>query len=160
MDATLQYLLGLLDLEPIEQDIFRGASHDWVIPRVFGGQVAAQALVAACRTVPEERLPHSLHSYFLRPGDVSKPIVYEVDRIRDGGSFTTRRVVAVQSGKAIFNLAASFQTTEKGFEHQEAMPAAPDPETLPTDEARMKAFAARLPEAVRDRLRALLAAEE
>ena len=132
MDATLQYLLGLLDLERIERDIFRGDSHRSVIPRVFGGQVAAQALVAACRTVPEGRLAHSLHSYFLRPGDSGAPIVYTVDRIRDGRSFTTRRVVAVQHGQPIFHLSASFQETEDGLEHQEAMPAVPDPETLPT----------------------------
>ena len=130
MDATLQFLLDLLDLERIEEDIFRGHSHASVVPRVFGGQVAAQALVAACRTVPEERLPHSLHSYFLRVGDPGAPIVYTVDRIRDGRSFTTRRVVAVQHGQAIFHLSASFQRAEEGLEHQEPMPPAPDPETL------------------------------
>jgi acyl-CoA thioesterase-2 len=134
MDATLQYLLGLLDLERIEEDIFRGGSHPWVTPRVFGGQVAAQALVAASRTVPEERPPHSLHSYFLRPGDPGAPIVYTVDRIRDGHSFTTRRAVAVQHGQAIFHLSASFQRAEEGLEHQEPMPEAPDPETLPSAE--------------------------
>jgi acyl-CoA thioesterase-2 len=132
MTETLRYLLDLLDLERIEQDIFRGNSHPSVIPRVFGGQVAAQALVAACRTVPEERLPHSLHSYFLRPGDPGAPIVYDVDRIRDGRSFTTRRVVAIQHGQPIFHLSASFQVFEQGLEHQEPMPDAPDPETLPT----------------------------
>lgn len=132
MKATLEYLLGLLDLERIEEDIFRGQSHQWLVTRVFGGQVAAQALVAACRTVPRDRPPHSLHSYFLRPGDPGAPIVYTVDRIRDGGSFTTRRVVAVQHGQAIFHLSASFQRTEEGLTHQEPMPDAPDPETLPT----------------------------
>ncbi|NJQ07438.1 acyl-CoA thioesterase [Streptomyces lonarensis] len=131
MNETLARLLDLLDLEPIERDIYRGASHPSVIPRVFGGQVAAQSLVAACRTV-EDRLPHSLHSYFLRPGDPGAPIVYNVDRIRDGRSFATRRVVAVQHGQPIFHLSASFQTAEEGLAHQEPMPEAPDPETLPT----------------------------
>ncbi|MFX4291213.1 acyl-CoA thioesterase [Streptomyces bohaiensis] len=131
MNETLARLLDLLDLEPIERDIYRGKSHPSVIPRVFGGQVAAQALVAACRTV-EDRLPHSLHSYFLRPGDPGAPIVYNVDRIRDGRSFATRRVVAVQHGQPIFHLSASFQTAEEGLTHQEPMPEAPDPETLPT----------------------------
>ncbi|MCC3768728.1 acyl-CoA thioesterase II [Streptomyces sp. UNOC14_S4] len=125
-------LLGILDLERIEQDIFRGVSRPSMVPRVFGGQVAAQALVAAGRTVPADRIPHSLHSYFLRPGDPEVPIVYTVDRIRDGRSFTTRRVVAVQHGQPVFHLSASFQTDEEGLEHQEPMPSAPDPETLPT----------------------------
>ncbi|WP_329178798.1 acyl-CoA thioesterase II [Streptomyces sp. NBC_01477] len=127
----LEILLNLLDLERIEEDIFRGMSRPAVVPRVFGGQVAAQALVAAGRTVPEERGAHSLHAYFLRSGDPGAPIVYQVDRIRDGRSFTTRRVVAIQHGQPIFHLSASFQTAEEGLEHQEPMPAAPDPETLP-----------------------------
>ncbi|MFI9718140.1 acyl-CoA thioesterase [Streptomyces sp. NPDC052396] len=129
--TPLEDLLDLLDLERIEQDIFRGISRHALIPRVFGGQVAAQALVAAGRTVPEDRLAHSLHAYFLRPGDPRVPIVYTVDRIRDGRSFTTRRVVAVQHGQPIFHLSASFQTWEEGLEHQEPMPFAPDPLTLP-----------------------------
>ena len=129
---ALDGLLGLLDLERIEQDIFRGQSRSAVVPRVFGGQVAAQALVAAGRTVPEDRLAHSLHAYFLRAGDPGAPIVYTVDRIRDGRSFTTRRVVAVQHGQPIFHLSASFQAYEGGLEHQYDMPAAPDPESLPT----------------------------
>src|ERR687891_2903641 len=108
MNESLQSLLDLLDLERIEENIFRGQSRSAVVPRVFGGQVAAQALVAAGRTVPADRPAHSLHAYFLRPGDPSVPILYEVDRIRDGRSFTTRRVVAIQHGKAIFNLSASF----------------------------------------------------
>jgi acyl-CoA thioesterase-2 len=135
--TALQQLLDLLDLERVEEDIFRGDSRFAVVPRVFGGQVAAQALVAACRTVPEGRLPHSLHAYFLRPGDPGAPIVYTVDRIRDGRSFTTRRVVAVQHGQPIFHLSASCQTWEEGLEHQEPMPDAPDPETLPTAEELM-----------------------
>jgi acyl-CoA thioesterase-2 len=132
MSKSLESLLDLLDLERIEEDIFRGQSRSALVPRVFGGQVAAQALVAAGRTVPADRPPHSLHAYFLRPGDPGAPIVYEVDRIRDGRSFTTRRVVAVQHGKPIFHLSASFQTYEDGLEHQASMPDAPDPETLPT----------------------------
>jgi acyl-CoA thioesterase-2 len=135
--TALQQLLDLLDLERVEEDIFRGDSRFAVVPRVFGGQVAAQALVAACRTVPRGRLPHSLHAYFLRPGDPGAPIVYTVDRIRDGRSFTTRRVVAVQHGQPIFHLSASCQAYEEGLEHQEPMPDAPDPETLPTAEELM-----------------------
>ncbi|MFI9200237.1 acyl-CoA thioesterase II [Streptomyces sp. NPDC053048] len=131
--TPLDDLLGLLDLEPIEENIFRGAAgRATIVPRVFGGQVAAQALVAAGRTVPADRQAHSLHSYFLRPGDPEVPIVYTVDRIRDGRSFTTRRVVAVQHGQPIFHLSASFQREEEGMEHQEPMPGAPDPLTLPT----------------------------
>ncbi|MCE7080543.1 acyl-CoA thioesterase II [Streptomyces sp. ST2-7A] len=141
MNDTLQYLLDLLDLERIEQDIYRGDSHPSVIPRVFGGQVAAQALVAACRTVTDDRLPHSLHSYFLRPGDPGAPIVYQVDRIRDGRSFTTRRVVAVQHGQPIFHLSASFQVHEEGLEHQQEMPGAPDPESLPTADELLPRYA-------------------
>ncbi|MEV7378516.1 acyl-CoA thioesterase [Streptomyces lydicus] len=132
MNDALKSLLDLLALERIEQDIFRGLSRASVVPRVFGGQVAAQALVAAGRTVPADRPPHSLHAYFLRPGDPGAPIVYTVDRIRDGRSFTTRRVVAVQHGQPIFHLSASFQVYEEGLEHQEPMPPAPDPLELPT----------------------------
>ncbi|MFJ2344524.1 acyl-CoA thioesterase [Streptomyces antimycoticus] len=133
MNDALQSLLDLLDLEQIEEDIFRGTSDAApLVPRVFGGQVAAQALVAAGRTVPEDRSAHSLHAYFLRPGDPGAPIVYTVDRIRDGHSFTTRRVVAVQHGQPIFHLSASFQLYEDGLEHQEPMPHVPDPLTLPT----------------------------
>jgi acyl-CoA thioesterase-2 len=125
-------LVRLLDLEAVEVDIFRGVSPQVSQQRVFGGQVAGQALVAAGRTVPADRPVHSLHAYFIRPGDPAVPIVYLVDRIRDGVSFTTRRVVAVQHGKAIFNLAASFHRVESGLEHQGTMPDVPDPETLPT----------------------------
>ncbi|MFF0106966.1 acyl-CoA thioesterase [Streptomyces hirsutus] len=140
MSQALQELLDLLDLEQIEENIFRGQSRFAVVPRVFGGQVAAQALVAAGRTVPADRPAHSLHAYFLRPGDAGAPIVYTVDRIRDGRSFTTRRVVAVQHGKPIFHLSASFQTYEEGLEHQEPMPSAPDPDTLPTSQARLRDY--------------------
>ncbi len=129
---VLDQLVRLLDLERIEENIFRGVSPTTDRQRVFGGQVAGQALVAAGRTVPPERHVHSLHAYFIRAGDPAVPIVYEVDRIRDGRSFTTRRVVAVQHGQAIFALSASFQKLERGIEHADEMPDVPDPETLPT----------------------------
>jgi acyl-CoA thioesterase-2 len=134
--AVVDGLVRLLDLEKIEEDIFRGVSPKARWQRVFGGQVAGQALVAAGRTVPSERHVHSLHSYFIRPGDPAVPIVYEVDRVRDGRSFSTRRVVAVQHGKAIFSLSASFQLDQPGIDHQSAMPDAPPPESLPTLEER------------------------
>ncbi|GGZ23286.1 acyl-CoA thioesterase [Streptomyces poonensis] len=140
MSQALQDLLDLLDLEQIEENIFRGRSRSAVVPRVFGGQVAAQALVAAGRTVPADRPAHSLHAYFLRPGDPGAPIVYDVDRLRDGRSFTTRRVVAIQHGKPIFTLSASFQKHEDGLDHQAPMPAAPDPATLPTGEDRLRGY--------------------
>ncbi|WP_405799158.1 acyl-CoA thioesterase [Streptomyces sp. NBC_01506] len=140
---ALQSLVDLLDLERIDQDIFRGLSRPAAIPRVYGGQVAAQALVAAGRTVPADRPAHSLHSYFLRAGDPGAPIVYTVDRIRDGRSFTTRRVVAVQHGRPIFHLSASFQTYEEGLEHQAEMPPAPDPESLPPAEELLPRYADR-----------------
>src|SRR5580765_5181279 len=124
-------LVKLLDLEPIEVNLFRGVSPDEERQRVFGGQVAGQALVAAARTVAPGRSVHSLHAYFLRPGDPTVPILYEVDRIRDGRSFTTRRVVAVQHGRAIFNLQSSFQVPEAGLEHEDPMPDVPPPESLP-----------------------------
>ena len=131
MSESLDFLVNLLDLEPIEVNIFRGIQPDEERQRVFGGQVASQALMAAGRTVEHGQV-HSLHSYFLRPGDPTVPILYEVDRIRDGRSFTTRRVVAVQHGRAIFNMACSFHVDERGIEHQFTMPDVPDPETLPT----------------------------
>jgi len=115
---VLDDLIALLDLEPIEVNIFRGGSPEVDQQRVFGGQVAGQALVAAARTVEPERRVHSLHGYFLRPGDPAVPILYEVDRIRDGRSFTTRRVMAIQHGRPIFNMSASFHLTEEGFDHQ------------------------------------------
>jgi acyl-CoA thioesterase-2 len=131
VNEALKELLDLLDLEQLELDIFRGRSPEERIQRVFGGQVAAQALVAAGRTVPDERLVHSLHAYFIRPGDPSVPIVYNVERVRDGRSFTTRRVLAIQHGKTIFAMSASFHIQEPGVAHQAAaMPAVPAPETL------------------------------
>ncbi|MGV9303479.1 acyl-CoA thioesterase [Nonomuraea sp. NPDC003727] len=138
MNEALKELLDLLDLEQIELDIFRGRSPEERIQRVFGGQVAAQALVAAGRTVPKDRNVHSLHAYFIRPGDPSIPIVYNVERVRDGRSFTTRRVVAVQHGKAIFTMSASFHIHEEGVHHQAAvMPQVQAPEMLPTFQSRM-----------------------
>jgi acyl-CoA thioesterase II len=136
-------LVKLLDLEPIEVNIFRGRSPSEDRQRIFGGQVAGQALVAAARTVDDDRPVHSLHSYFLRPGDPTVPVLYEVDRIRDGRSFTTRRVVAIQHGRAIFNMSASFQVHEEGYEHQAEMPDVPEPESLPTFRERMAPFAER-----------------
>ena len=132
MGASLEFLVTLLDLEPIEVNIFRGTQpENEDRQRVFGGQVAGQALIAAGRTVEHGRV-HSLHSYFLRPGDPQVPILYEVDRIRDGRSFTTRRVVAIQHGRTIFNLSASFHDLEEGvLDHQFPMPEVPDPESLP-----------------------------
>src|SRR3982751_4625937 len=150
MSKVLGELVQQLALEHIEENLFRGQSQDLGWGTVFGGQVLGQALSAAVQTVPPERHVHSLHAYFLRPGDVTKPIVYDVDRIRDGGSFTTRRVVAIQSGHAIFNLAASFQKEEPGFEHQDAMPKAPDPQTLPTEQQSFASVASRLPKVLRE----------
>ena len=141
--AALDDLVRLLDLEAIEVNIFRGSSPDENRQRVFGGQVAGQALVAAARTIDEQgRLVHSLHAYFLRPGDPTVPILYEVDRIRDGRSFSTRRVVAIQHGRAIFNLQASFHDHESGPDHQLTMPSGMgDPEALPDFRTRMAPYA-------------------
>jgi len=146
MGTALDELLLLLELESLEVNLFRGVSPDEDRQRVFGGQVAAQALVAAGRTVDETRRVHSLHAFFLRPGDPNVPIVYEVDRIRDGRSFTTRRVVAIQHGRAIFNLAASFQIDEAGPEHCDEMPEVAEPETLPTFVERVEPFIERFGE--------------
>jgi acyl-CoA thioesterase-2 len=146
--AALETLLSLLDLEELEVNIFRGRSPQEQRQRVFGGQVAGQALVAAGRTV-EKGIVHSLHAYFLRPGDPSTPILYSVDRIRDGHTFTTRRVVAIQHGQAIFHLSASFQPEEPGPDHQVPMPEAPDPESLPTWEERIGPLIENAPEPVR-----------
>jgi len=140
MTAALDDLVKLLDLEPIEVNIFRGLSPDESRQRVFGGQVAGQALVAAARTVADDRQVHSLHGYFLRPGDPAVPILYEVDRIRDGRSFTTRRVVGIQHGRAIFNLQASFHVQESGLDHQLPMPDVPDPESLPDFKSRLERY--------------------
>jgi acyl-CoA thioesterase-2 len=120
---ALDELLDLLDLEQIETNIFRGRSPDETVQRVYGGQVAGQALVAAGRTVPPDRPVHSLHAYFIRPGDPAVPLIYSVDRVRDGRSFTTRRVTAIQHGKPIFTLSASFHRQEPGLEYELPMPA-------------------------------------
>jgi acyl-CoA thioesterase-2 len=130
--SAVQDLLDLLDLEQMEVNLFRGRSPAVTWQRVFGGQVIGQALVAACRTV-EERPPHSLHAYFILPGDPKVPIVYEVDRLRDGKSFSTRRVIAIQHGHPIFSMAASFHADEPGFEHQAKMPDVPKPDELPSE---------------------------
>jgi acyl-CoA thioesterase-2 len=148
MSVALEALLEILDLEELEVNLFRGRSPQEQRQRVFGGQVAGQALVAACRTV-ERGLAHSLHAYFLRPGDPRIPIVYQVDRIRDGRSFTTRRVVAIQHGEAIFHLSASFQPAEPGLEHQDPMPPAPDPESLPTWDERIAPILGSVPPEMR-----------
>jgi acyl-CoA thioesterase-2 len=140
---ALDDLIALLDLEPVEVNIFRGPTSDEQRVRVFGGQVAGQALVAAGRTVDHGTV-HSLHAYFLRPGDPARPILYQVDRIREGRSFTTRRVVGIQHGQAIFNLSASFHVAEPGVDHQDPMPDAPDPETLPTFAERMEPYKERM----------------
>jgi acyl-CoA thioesterase-2 len=132
-------LLAQLDLENLDVDLFRGNSPRDGRPRIFGGLVAAQSLVAACRTI-DGRAAHSLHGYFLREGDTSVPVIYHVDRIRDGRSFATRRVVAKQHGKAIFNMAISFQAPEEGLDHQVAMPDAPPPESVPTNEERLQSY--------------------
>src|SRR6187551_429484 len=145
MSIVLDELVKLLALERIEQNLFRGQSQDLGWGTVFGGQVLGQALSAAVQTVPADRQVHSLHAFFLRPGDVKHPIVYDVDRIRDGRSFTPRRVVAIQGGRPILNMSASFQVDEPGFEHQDPMPEVPAPESLPTDRDRVAALADRLP---------------
>ena len=128
MPTSADELVELLDLETIDLNLFRGAQPVTRLQRVFGGQVAAQALVAASRTVPDRMAVHSLHSYFLRPGDITVPIIYDVDPVRDGRSFSTRRVLARQHGRAIYALTASFHVEEEGFEHQDVMPRVPAPE--------------------------------
>jgi acyl-CoA thioesterase II len=141
-NPELATLVELLSLEKLEQNLFRGQSQDLGWGTVYGGQVLGQALYACAQTVPKERAVHSLHAYFLRPGDVALPVIYEVDRIRDGGSFTTRRVVAIQKGEAIFNMAASFQTPEVGLDHQvaSALPLE-SPHEVPTEEERFARIA-------------------
>jgi acyl-CoA thioesterase-2 len=135
MSRAVDDLLAILDLEQLEHNLFRGRSPQVGWQRVFGGQVIGQALVAACRTVDTaSRQPHSLHAYFLLPGDPKVPIIYDVDRIRDGKSFATRRVVAIQHGAAIFSMSASFHVEEPGFEHAAVMPAVPPPEDLPGEQ--------------------------
>ncbi|HEY4645044.1 MAG TPA: acyl-CoA thioesterase II [Steroidobacteraceae bacterium] len=148
MDRRLADLLKLLELERIEIDLFRGESRDIGSPQVFGGQVLGQALMAAYATV-EQRVVHSLHAYFLRPGDFNAPIVYDVDRSRDGGSFSNRRVVAIQHGEPIFNMAASFQLPQQGLEHQITMPQVPAPEKLKDYETYRREILHLIPEKLR-----------
>ena len=148
MSSALDEILGILDLEPLEVNLFRGRSPQVPWQRVFGGQVIGQALVAACRTV-EGRPPHSLHAYFLLPGDPAVPIIYEVDRIRDGKSFTTRRVVAIQHGHAIFSMSVSFHNDEPGLDFQVTMPDVPHPDALPSEAEIKQKILPQLPEAVR-----------
>jgi acyl-CoA thioesterase-2 len=149
MDARLDELLRLLKLERLESDLFRGASRDIGSPQVFGGQVLGQALHAASATVPDDRSVHSLHAYFLRRGDFNMPIVYVVDRSRDGESFSSRRVTAIQHGEQIFNLSASFQKPQPGVEHQSDAPAVPAPETLHDSRNLPDEILRRLPERAR-----------
>jgi acyl-CoA thioesterase II len=153
MPETTSYdvadLLELLDLEPLEYNIYRGRNRDIGSGRVFGGQVMAQALVAAQRTVEDDRAAHSLHGYFILPGDLGAPIVYFVDRLRDGKSFTTRRVTAIQHGRAIFNMSTSFHRLEDGLEHQADVPAVPAPEGLESEIDLIRAQAERIPPELR-----------
>jgi acyl-CoA thioesterase-2 len=148
MDSQIADLLGLLELETLEVNLFRGESRDIGSPQVFGGQVLGQALNAASRTVTG-RLVHSLHAYFLRRGDFKAPIIYQVDRSRDGGSFSNRRVIAIQHGEQIFNMTCSFQVEEAGLEHQVLMPDVPGPEGLADTSRVAPELLQRLPERVR-----------
>lgn len=151
MSQALKNLLTLLNLEKIEEGLFRGQSEDLGLRQVFGGQVVGQALYAAKETVPEERLVHSFHSYFLRPGDSKKPIIYDVETLRDGNSFSARRVAAIQNGKPIFYMTASFQAPEAGFEHQKTMPSAPAPDGLPSETQIAQSLAHLLPPVLKDK---------
>lgn len=152
MNEVLEELINLLKLEPIENNIFRGQSQDLGWGRVFGGQVLGQALSAARQTVSPERHVHSFHSYFLREGDSSKPIVYTVDCIRDGKSFNTRRVVAIQNGQPIFNLSASFQLNEEGYEHQDPMPSVISPDEALSEKALIQKHSDIIPKPLQKRL--------
>ena len=149
---VLEELLTLLKLEKIEENIFRGQSQDLGFGGLFGGQVLGQALSAAYQTVPSNRKAHSLHAYFLRMGNAAKPIVYDVDCIRDGQSFTTRRVVAIQKGRAIFNMSASFQLDESGFEHQNDAPEVPGPNGIPSEMELAEMVANKIPDAIREKI--------
>jgi acyl-CoA thioesterase-2 len=148
-DYTAEDLVRLLDLEPLEHNIYRGQNRDIGTTRIYGGQVLAQALVAASRTVDDDRPIHSMHGYFILPGDLKAPVVYFVDRLRDGGSFTTRRVTAIQHGRAIFNMSASFHRVETGPEHQREMPDVPGPDGLPSELELLRAMEDRIPEKLR-----------
>ena len=153
MPNVLAELLELLELEAIEENLFRGQSQDLGFAAVFGGQVLGQALSAASRTVPDDRIAHSLHAYFLRPGDARRPIVYQVDPVRDGRSFTTRRVSAIQKGRCICSVAVSFQLVEEGLEHEEPAPHdIPPPEEVVAEQAWVRRYADRIPEHLRAKL--------
>lgn len=154
MSAVLDQLVGMLGLERIEKNLFRGQSQDLGWGQVFGGQVLGQALSAAAQTVESDRVVHSLHGYFLLTGKVDRPIVYDVDRIRDGASFTTRRVVAIQDGQAIFSMSASFQVTEDGFDHQSPMPMFPGPDGLPSQVELARKLSDRIPSPLREQFTA------
>ena len=145
MTRELENLIATLDLERLEVNLFRGVSPQVGWQRVFGGQVIGQALVAASRTAPEDFVAHSLHGYFMRPGDPAVPIIYDVQRDRDGHSFLTRRVSAIQHGAPIFIMAASFHRREDGFEHQLPMPKVPDPDDLPAEKEMLLRYADRMP---------------
>jgi acyl-CoA thioesterase-2 len=147
--TALGKLLATLELEPLEDNLFRGGRGHEGWQRVFGGQVLGQSLVAAARTVDKGRSVHSLHGYFLLAGDPETPIIYDVERIRDGGSFTTRRVKAIQHGRAIFSMSASFHKQEDGFDHQIGMPDVPPPEALPNPKDLIGKLSSQLPEAMR-----------
>ena len=147
--TAMEQLLSSLDIERLEQDLFRGTSPQVGWQRVFGGQVIGQALVAAQRTIASDRPVHSLHAYFMRPGDPEAPIIYEVDRIRDGLSFATRSVVAIQHGKAIFSLSASFQKEEEGLEYQDPIPEVAQPQDLPGKAEMREAFLTGAPDHIR-----------
>lgn len=150
MSSAVQGLLDILDLEQLEHNLYRGRSPSTSWQRVFGGQVVGQALVAAYRTVDPARHVHSLHSYFMRPGDSAVPIIYQVEQLRDGSSFTTRRVTAIQHGEAIFSLEASFQIVEGGLDHQFPMPLdVPNPDTLMSGAEVIAAYGDRVPESIR-----------
>ena len=149
MSNAVDELLSILDLEQLELNLFRGRSPQTGRQRAFGGLVVSQALVAASRTVEADRTPHSLHGYFILPGDTAAPIVYEVDRIRDGGSFATRRCIAIQHGRAIFAMMASYQVEEQGLEHQIPMPKVPMPDDLMTEEQMLEQFRHLIPPTVR-----------
>jgi acyl-CoA thioesterase-2 len=149
MSDVLHELLQLLRLERIEHNLFRGQSQDLGWGSIFGGQVLGQALSAAAQTVPPERPVHSLHGYFLRQGKASTPVVYDVDCIRDGGSFTTRRVVAIQNGEAIFSMSASFQQLEEGYDHASPMPSMPGPDDLVSEGELLRRAADSIPEKLR-----------
>ena len=151
MSQALQNLLNLLNLESLEEGLFRGQSEDLGLSHVFGGQVVGQALYAAKQTVPDERIVHSFHSYFLRPGDCHKPIIYDVETLRDGNSFSARRVKAVQNGHPIFYMTASFQGTEPGLEHQNTMPDVPGPENLPSEYELAQQLANHIPAPYREK---------